>query len=1089
MSVILMAAKMAKGTHFEDPWLVREAERLLSPGSTLLILPRQPHESILPSLKADEDEDARNVEISWEQFIVNYKPFRLRHALYRQSKSSLESGAKSLGSFEADEFRIAERLTTPVNLAAILAPPKPRPPELEIPSWEGKISIVGRKLIALNIQNKKFLNPANPLRPRINPRSTFDLRQELQLRISGSVSDRVAVNVDYDDTKENKRDISIVYRGAAGEAVKEISFGDITLNLPQTQFTSYSKQLFGIKGDFDFKRARLMVVGSQTKGQFAIKRFTGQNQFQSGDIRDTDYIRRTYYNIAFSSAHLPIKSGSVAVWRDDKNPNNDAASANITAEDFAQSASTYTGKMDLLLAGVDYVVDHQKGIIRFIRQQSSNFVIAVDYTAADGARLSNLSGSGKPKLLKTDNDLAIADAATETGYRRELKTFYSFGRNKIMRDDGKGNFILKLLEKGSRKEVSDALGVMYPGQIQVDFEEGSFQLISQIPDSDLYLASPVSKYIFYYEIRSVLKTYILQPNIVIQSEKLYKDGQMLTRDLDYFIDYDSGFLTFLRPETIAPQTEIEVTYEVAPFGAQLAETLLASRGEIDLLRDVRLLGFSFSRLSMGSTFLLQQAAKPANIPDVRSLPTSYNIVEGDVRMENLRLPLLPITSSIRGEIAQSVRNPNTFNKALVESMEGIKIEDTAQLHPSFWLTAANPSGEPVRYGVMNMTAEIEKVKTIYPGANALESDTQQVLRVDYDLSSSSSASIAYVFSPMGLDFSNKDFLDMTLIADTTSDDAPDISIQLGKISEDSDGDGILDTEDLNHDGGLNFGEDIGWMYNNPDGSVIQVGANNGRLDSEDLDKNGRLDPDDPAAGGRFGLVSGSSASALNFDQWITTSAPLGVNSANQNQWASIKTLRITLTKKPGGRTSGVLRIAKISATGNRWERPALSGIGGVFRVGPINNVDDAGYLPLYLAGGEVASLYDELYSNQQSALTNQSARRRREQAIRLSFSGLTASGASPGTAGTRLSFTRPVNFQSHKVLAFFLYGPPAPLASGTSFFFQFGSANDNYEYQIPLSNANLAQSWHLIRLNLEDVNKDGMVDIVTPGNHEELGGV
>ena len=1056
----------------------------LQPGSTFNLIPRLPGVPILPSLQSSTETLKATETKPWEEFISSYKPLAINKRLYNQTRKSLEEG-KTIEELDADVRAAQERLLLPAEAPLLTETPRAKPPELEIPAWEGKVSIAGRKLIAMNLSTKKYLNAASPLRPRSAPQGTFELKQELQLRVSGNVSDRVLVNIDYDDTKENKRDISIVYHGAPGETVKEVSFGDITLNLPQTQFTSYSKQLFGIKGDFDFKRARLSLVGSQTKGQFQVKRFSGQYQFESKDILDTSYIRRTYYNIAFAATHLPLSQGSVVLYRDDRNAANNANAQTMTVEDFTVAASTFSGDFDTLVAGVDYIVDYQKGILRFLQILPTNAVVAIEYTNAQGARLSSLSGSGRPKIIKTENDLPIADT-NESGYRRELKTVYSIGRSKISRDDGTGNFILKVLEKGSRKDVSGQLGINYPSQILMDFEEGTFQLTQAIGDPEIYLTSPVSKYLFSLEYRFTLKTYFLQPNIVVQSEKIYKDGALMTRDIDYFIDYDSGFLTFLRPETITPSSQIEVTYEVAPFGGGLAETLIASRGEFDILNNVEGLGFTLGKLSLGSSVLLQQAAKPASIPDIRSLPTSFSIFEGDIHLAGIKFPgPIPITSNIHSEVAQSVRDPNTFNKALIENMEGIKTEDSATLLPLFWQMASNPPNlGRTRSTSVSLAQESVKVLDINPNADATTSDTQQVLKIDYDLSLDTAASIAYVFSPIGLDFSGKESLDVTLQSDTTSL-APDISFQLGKISEDADGDGSLDTEDKNSDGSLNFGEDVGYSFNNADGSSVVIGGNNAKLDSEDLDKNGRLDPEDPTIGGSFGLVSGSTASATNFTNWITTSVSLGINSTNLNRWTSIKVLRITLRRKPGDKATGTIRIAKLGTSGIRWERPTVSNSSGTFEINPINNVDQPNYQPLFNAGGEVGDTFKDLYSSQQTLLTRTT--KRKEQALRLTFTNFAANGAQTGQGLTRLPFTRAVDIGSHKVLSFFVHGPPTALLGNTSFFFQLGSASDFYEYQVPL--ANLANQWYLIRLNLEDLNRDGKIDTVSLSNHQDLGAV
>ncbi|MBI4368939.1 MAG: hypothetical protein HY547_01775 [Elusimicrobia bacterium] len=1092
------AAVGARASHFEDPWLLDEAQRLLSPGSTFLLFPRPAGEPLLPSLAAKESTPVLGEDIPhepWENFLSRYRPLKIRSLLYHETRDELDFQGRKISEYEAAESKIAQRFSLPESLQSSEPEYKPKPPELEIPSWEGKVSIAGRKLIALNLQMKKYLNPESPLRPRTAAKPSLDLRQELQLRISGNVSDRVTVNVDYDDTKENKRDISIVYRGAPGEAVKEISFGDISLNLPQTQFTSYSKQLFGIKGEFDFKRARMTVVGSQTKGQFAIKRFSGQHQFESGDIKDTSYIRRTYYDVAFDTAHLPLQSGSVVIYRDDRNANNDSNAQELTIDDYAVAASTYTGKFDTLVAGTDFVVDHQRGILKFTNSQAANAIVAIDYTAANGSRLSGLNGTGRPKAVKTDNESPLATGSTsEIGYRKELKTFYTFGKTKIQRDDGKGSFILKLLDS-NRTEYGSKLGIQYPDQILVDFEQGTFQLTQPIPlatatavtDSEIYQSNAVSKYVFAYEIRFVLKTYILQPNMVLQSEKVYKNGQLLTRDIDYFIDYDSGFLTFLRPESITPDTQLEVTYEVAPFGSRLTETLLGARGEVDLLNNINGLGFSFSKLSLGSSILLQQAAKPATIPDARNLPSSYSIFEGDMRLSDIKLPLLPIQANFHGELAASDRDPNTFGKALIESMEGIKIEDSAILQTSFWLPASNPGNQRAAYAALTIAADTEKIKTINPSADVGESETQEILKFTYDLNQSTSVSASYVFSPIGLDFSAREFLELSLLGDTTSTDAPEISFSLGRIDEDADGDGALDTEDANQDGGLNFGEDAGWTYNNPDGSTEKVGLANGRIDTEDLDKNGRLDTEDPSIGGTFGLTTGSTSSATNFTNWLTTTVSLGITGSNQSRWVSVKALRLTIRRTTQSKTSGIIRIAKIAVTGSKWERPTIAASSGTMRAGPINNVDNTGYTPLFSAGGDVETTYNELYGGgeQSSALTRLSSSRR-EQALRLIFQDLQATGSAPGTASTRLPFTKAINLQTHQSLSFFLRGPSVTLPAGSSFYLQLGSANDYYEYQVPLDNVNLGTGWHLLKIAMNDVNRDGNVDQLAAANKSEL---
>ncbi|MEI7904776.1 MAG: hypothetical protein WCI43_05105, partial [Candidatus Firestonebacteria bacterium] len=82
---------------------------------------------------------------------------------------------------------------------------------------ESKLEISGRKSVTVNYGNSFKTNP--PAGTTVNSASApgvtngFALTQELQVRLAGTVGKRVTVNVDYDDTKQQQRDISLIYKG------------------------------------------------------------------------------------------------------------------------------------------------------------------------------------------------------------------------------------------------------------------------------------------------------------------------------------------------------------------------------------------------------------------------------------------------------------------------------------------------------------------------------------------------------------------------------------------------------------------------------------------------------------------------------------------------------------------------------------------------------------------------------------------------------------------------------------------------------------------------------------------------------------
>ena len=84
------------------------------------------------------------------------------------------------------------------------------------------------------------------------------------------------------------------------------------------------------------------------------------------------------------------------------------------------------------------------------------------------------------------------------------------------------------------------------------------------------------------EYQSIVRTFTLRPNIVLQSESVTVNGRKMTRDLDYFIDYDIGIITFFNEDLIRESTVIEITYEFAPFGGVLEETLVGARATYDV---------------------------------------------------------------------------------------------------------------------------------------------------------------------------------------------------------------------------------------------------------------------------------------------------------------------------------------------------------------------------------------------------------------------------------------------------------------------------------------------------------------------------
>lgn len=1099
------------------------APAIAAPKRPLRLIPRSDGERVLEPLASTAPVRAAKAEPSTEITLERFQ--RVRAAVERGEEPGAEPPPE-----------LGPGWTPPTpELVISTSAPKPPPPEVELPTYGTSLSVTGRKVIGFNFSEKRFTHDQTTS-GRAKTTNLIEINQQLQLRMQGKVGPKITVNVDYDDTKTNQQDISVVYNGDPNEVVQNVSFGDIDLSLPSTEFVSYNKQLFGIRADVKYKGFKATIIGSRTKGTTKTKQFLGNSQFVSVDFQDTAYLRRQYYDLTFgAAARLPIKSGSERVFlaRQDPTQTNNVNLQTLTVDDLAcdvascpnRSSSTFTGAFLTLTAGQDYTINYAKGYIQLRNQAQPQFVLAVDFIDATGnhvtvesstANPSAVGGSGLFKLIKTPSDLPLFSTSTESGFNRELKTFYSIGQTSIVRDNGRGNFILRVLDPSTRNEIGSQLNPVqkYPDTINVDFENGIFQLQNPfsvgngsptVVDPNIYAQSPISERLIHVEYNFRFKTFNLEPNLVVQSELVILDGQKLNRNVDYFIDYEAGFITFFNPDRILTTSEIDITYEVAPFAGVTNDTLLGGR-----------VSHEFNEhFALGSTLLYEAGAKSQTVPQVSELAKSLIVYEFDSQVKKIKIGK-KITLTLLGEFAQSRQNLNLNQFALIDNMEGIKQQDATPLLASSWQIASNPSAIPSDPTKFSWTSEDFKVLAINPNAQANANDTQKVLDFNYDFSNAASQemSIVYPFSVSGVDMSQRTILEVTMLGDNGNEQ---IDFHLGGINEDADGTGgttlrcadgttrvgVPKTEDTDCTGILSPAKDVGWLYRyNGVDYLVPYTANNGALDSEDLNKNGRLDPAD-LTGGDFGYVpdpnnptngqlfdatSNSTRTVMNFGgtQWHTFQIPLNISSQTASNWTNIKQIRISV-KKGAGPNAGVLKFARIAVVGNTWQRGAAgdpsNGAGPVagesLTVTPVNNVDNPGYVPIYNAGGDASSVFNDLYGSITNLQKLNNTQNISEQALQLSYKNLTA-GA---TVYTRRTFSTAIDISQHRFFNFLLYGnadsAPPDLSGDTTFFLRVGSDANFFEVRVPIT----FQGWKKIRVHQTDPGNGVMNNWVmdTPG--------
>jgi len=1018
-----------------------------------------------------------------------------------------------------------EELVTKTGAVAVsTAAPKPPPPEIELPTYGTSLSVTGRKVIGVNYSMKEYTHDQTTTgRPKDT--SLIAITQALQLRMQGKVGPKITVNVDYDDSRPNQQDISVVYQGDPNETVQNVSFGDIDLSLPSTEFVSYNKQLFGIRADIKYKGLKFTLIGSRTKGTTKTKRFKGNSQFVAEDILDTAYIRRQYYDLTFGNpSRLPIRSGTERIYLATQNlglPN--ANQVQTTVDDlncqgalpFCVGTSSFTGFFQLLSPGVDYTINYAKGYIQLRNAAQPQYVIAADYIDATGAELrfqissmtSTVGGDGLNKIIKTQSDVAISSPTIEVGYNREMLTFYSMGQQSIIPDNGQGNFILQVLN-ANRQQVGQTLNPLqiYPATINVDFTNGVFNLLQpfsassatpNIPDPGIYSPAPITERLIHTEFNYRFKTFTLEPNLVTQSELVILDGQKLTRNVDYFIDYVGGFLTFFNPQRIGTNSEIDITYEVSPFVGANNDTLLGGRIQHDFNE----------HFEVGSTILYDAGAKPLTTPQITELAKSLLVYDFDAQVKKLKVGS-HLNMSLSAEFAQSRTDPNLNAYAIIDNMEGILQQIPANTAYTSWQIASNPSAIPSDPTQITWFNESVPTLLVNPNSQATSAASTNVLDIQYSmpLSSPNEMSIVIPLSNTGIDMSQSSTLQVVMLGDNSGNE---INFHLGSINEDADGSGGMTlfcangqvrtgapkTENVDCSGILEPGQDIGWCYaygGNP--CAVRYGAGNGKIDTEDLNANQLLDPAD-LSGGDFGYVAGTGLydattgntlpnGIINFGQtgtntpWHTLQIPLNISSTTASSWTTIKQLRISI-KGTGGciSTPCTLKFASIAVVGNSWligqpGDPSL-GTGAIafesMTVTAVNNVNNPNYSPIYNAGGDAQTVFNELYGSISNLQKQTNTQNISEQSLQLTYAGLT-----PGaTVYTKRIFTQAIDISQHREFNFLLFGnaqttlsspQPADIKGDQTFFLRAGSDASFFEVDVPIK----FTGWKLIHVKQTD---------------------
>ncbi len=600
-------------------------------------------------------------------------------------------------------------------------------------------------------------------------------------------------------------------------------------------------------------------------------------------------------------------------------------------------------------------------------------------------------------------------------------------------------------------------------------------------------------------------------NIIEGSEVVTYNGQRLTKGTQYDINYDFGRLTLLDEAYTDINSNLSVMFETAPFFSLSKKTLLGTRLEYAPSSDFK----------VGTTILYKSDKSTNRRPKVGEETSNITVWDADFNYRfkaNLLTTLtnaLPFISSqaesymaLTGEVAQSRPNPNVDGIVYIDDFEGSENSFSLGVTRDKWRLSSKPVGVVDSLSARGRFCwynpnEAYSYEEIW---NRTEGGTNmaQVLIVEFrpdtvkripDVPGDS-----FVYRPIDPEKSWNGFMrnispsvaitleDAQLLEFRLRGDAGIMHIDLGRISEDIDGNGSLDTEDKNGNGVLDDEEDTGLdgVFDQGNPGEFGYGPNNLDPNSDDFNiddkwringternstQGAKSDPlisgaatEDPDFDGldranlyysyRVDLSDSSQfyvPGTRNKDNWKTIRIPLRDPAAldtvvGNPSWNELRFARIWFDSASTEylNRSVMVEIAAVDLVSTTWAdsmyvADSLRSGAAAFDVAVIDNAVDTLYRPPPGVQGYYDPTRDLVEKEQSLLLTYKDLNAR--MLVNSPDSGLVLA-ADTGLAIRKMY--RAGNYMGYGKLEAYVHGDPAAANDSVMFFFRVGT--DKYAY-------------------------------------------
>jgi hypothetical protein len=879
---------------------------------------------------------------------------------------------------------------------------------------------------------------------------------------------------------------------------------------------------------------KLKAFGSVTKGNSEIEVFRGNSMPGNIKLSEFQYVRGVYYQIEpyirYNNNIDPPHPSGYALKAVNVNPY--GFEIYVDDQDFNNKQNIielprYGGYYRKMQAGTDYKINYSTGLVQFIRPVPDKARVFAVYTLMGASTDPSAILPGDPRhpgsifsgkifvFLKygyslSNDPVPAPNHPAPDVY--EVRSFYTIGERYILPN----NFNLSFFMENGTMNQSDIASL---GTYSVDYTNGVIQFVYREPYKQLLLASGTAQQIYvehqptnvydysryrikidyYKDARSFQLNHL---NIIPDSVVVKVDQRKISETL-YTVDYTAGYITFNNSNNplVGPQTVIEIRYEYLPLNSQSQEFVGGFRTEYEFSRD----------LKVGGSMLYSRSGSDDKVPVIGSEPTQTIFLEGDatLHLDGRRLAQftniftrdkikeVPLEINGYAEYAKSFKNVNIFGKALIDNMEASEDVVVLSLDERDWIYSSRPSSlpagvravlnyyyfrNPASPGVLKgieYTAVAPKIPysvkagpyniaTGHVVSTVLSLTAQRSLVLNFDGPGDYAAVVTRDLSTSAVDLSGMQYAEISYRYEGSAD--VNLYLDLGKINEDSNGDGVMQTEDLNLNGLLDsdpstgFTEDVGYRFQEAGHPTTKIGGGagyskitigDGVLTSEDLNQNGTLDTLERVYSFQGHSVDLAAAN-INWQVARLYVDPSTLTQSETNLLREVEAVRLYVRKTAG--TTGRVYIDSIKFVSSKWRDAkigALPASPDQLKVSSINCFDDNEYR------WEAFSLVmRDIYKAMYGVKNNQDLLKEKETSLKLEY----AVPAGSQSVSVMRRFTKPMDFRSYKTLSAWMNF--RAFSPGDKVGIIIGSSDTDYlVYQM---NMNFPRIWQEMRMRLKD---------------------